>query len=248
MKKLILYLTLGALLPVRLIADPSIKELVEQHIELLMHPEKLGAQPGTTVPGGADFASISKRIFLQYPISHIVCTSAPENGKKTVTDIYVKGEEVYIAQANTGWNLVANGSGVFEWEAGKKTGIKMVRSNADIAAYVEYLIDPAGIMSGTYLSYLAAPDSFTVKNDKENGWTELRPNKMLSPDLDVTIYVSEKPLWLHRSKIKNAGATGIYTVTEPVEEKALPAGFLQSFKAVRFSDSPLTLKRHLVFL
>ena len=171
-----LYFVVSCLFSSRLFAEPNLKEEVALHKDRLSQAIKDGT-PGV-YPGLIERLD---RLFLQYPITHVVITSVSKEGKKKSTEIYIRSEEVYLTQADDGWNLVANNNGVFEWEEGKRDGIKIKRSNRDLAAYLEYLTDPAGIVSSLYGEFLASPDRFAIVSNNAKKWMELRPKTANGP-------------------------------------------------------------------
>jgi hypothetical protein len=187
-------------------------------------------------------------LFLRYPVTHIVVSNSSEETKKGTTDIYVKGEEVYIIQAGEGWNLVANSAGVFEWERWKKTGIKIKRNNEDLVAYLYYLTDPSWVMASLYYEFLTSPNEFRVVPNRNKKWMELRLKRQ-GMGFEA-IYVSQKPLWFYGLRFKNpkTGRAGEMTISEPKEINELPDELTQQLKGVKFEDSILTLQRHMTFL
>jgi hypothetical protein len=217
----------------------SLKETVQQQIERL---KAGGAKPG--VP--PEFIEKLNQLFLEYPISHFVIDGLSKDGKPTTTRIFIKGEEVYIA-ADQGWNLVADDSGVYEWEAGKQVGIKIMRDNEELLSYVNYLTDPSGILSALYNGYGETPEKYEVVQNEEKGWTELRLKTPLYGF--EAVFFSEKPFWLHGMRVKKPdGKAAELSISKPRKVDVVPEEILQRFKAVKFEDSDLSLKRHLIFL
>lgn len=242
MKATLLNLAISGLFSSSLFAEPNLKEEVALQKDRLSQAIKDGT-PGV-YPGLIERLD---RLFLQYPITHIVITSISKEGKKKSTEIYIRGEEVYVTQADDGWNLVANSNGVFEWEEGKRDGLKIKRSNRDLAAYLEYLTDPAGVVSSLYGQFLASPDRFTIVHNNAKKWMELRPKTPLGPF--EALYVSEKPLWFHGLRAKDeTGQTKEMMISEPKELQELPEKCAEHFKAIKFEASDLSLKRHMIFL
>lgn len=194
-----------------------------------------------------ELAGRMEGLFMRYPCSHII-VSGSGGGKKGTTDIYIKGEVIYVIGSGDGWNLAANRDGVFEWEKGKTNGIRIKRSNEDLVTYMYYLTDPSWIMASLYYTYLTSPDQFTVVPNKKKKWTGLR---LKTPKEGFeAIYVSENPLWFYGMRFKNPETkrTAEITVSEPKEMQELPEELAQQLKGVKFEDSDLTLKRHMTFL
>ena len=189
-------------------------------------------------------------LFLRYPFLHIVVNGPSEMGEKMVkTDIYINADNIYVIQADEGWNLWATSEGVFEWEHGKRDGIKIKRSVEDLVAYIYYLTDPSWVMAAIYHEYLSEPKKFTVIPSKKEGLWELRLK--MPRDGFRAIYVVKKPLWFYGLSMNKPGASGgtaEMVISEPREVKGLPEGFKRQFKEIKFQDSALTLHRHMVFL
>jgi hypothetical protein len=241
MKTTILCLAISGLLVTHLFAEPSVKEVANQCITNFAK-SKNDRKP-VFYP---ELADRMEGLFLRYPVTHIVISGS--GGPKAKTDIYIKGDEIYVIAANEGWNLAATREGVFEWETGKTNGIKIKRSNEDLVNYLFYLTDPSWIMASIYYTYLTSPNEFTVVPDKKKKWTELR-FKTPKEGFEA-IYVSEKPLWFHGFRLKRPDTkrTAEITISEPQEMKELPAELARRLKGMTFEDSDLTLQRHMTFL
>ncbi len=241
MKTTIFCLAIWGFLVPHVFAEPGVKEVVNQCITNFAQ-SKNDRKP-VFYP---ELADRMEGLFLRYPATHILINGS--GGAKGKTEIYIKGEEIYVVEANDGWNLAATGEGVFEWETGKTNGIKIKRSNQDLVNYLFYLTDPSWIMASLYYTYLTSPNEFIVVPDKKKKWMELR---LKSPKEGFeAIYVSTKPLWFYGLRLKNPETkrTAEITVSEPQEMKELPAELARQLKGVRFEDSNLTLQRHMSFL
>jgi hypothetical protein len=218
--------------------EQSLKETVQQQIERL---KEGSAKPGVSL----ELVEKLNQLFLQFPISHFVIDGLSKDGKPITKRIFIKGEEVYIAAAQ-GWNLVADDSGVYEWEAGKQVGTRIRRNNAELVSYVQYLTDPSGILSALYGGYRETPEKYEVVQNEEKGWTEFRLREPLYGF--EAVYFSEKPFWLHGMRWAKNGKTAELSISKPRKVNVVPEDILQRFKAVKFEDSDLSLKRHLIFL
>ena len=196
MKTTILCLAISCLLSSRLFAEAGVKEAVKRQMAMFER-----CKNDRLPVGYPELAERVEGLFLRYPAAHIAISGSSEGPKNAITDIYIKGEEIYVINAADGWNLAANRAGVFEWEKGKKTGIKIKRNDDELVAYIYYLTDPSWIMAAFYYEYLASPKEFTVVPDKNNKWMELR---LKTPrDGFEAIYVSEKPLWFYGLRFQN---------------------------------------------
>ena len=243
MKTTILCLAISGLLSSHLFAEPSLKEVVNQY--MTTYAKSKNDRKPAVYP---ELAERIEGLFLRYPATHIVISGFSGGAKKGTTDIYIKGEEIYVIEADGGWNLAANSAGVFEWEKGKTNGIRIKRSNNDLVAYVYYLTDPSWIIASLYYEYLTSPNEFTVVPNKKKKWTELQ---LKTPrDGFEAIYVSEKPLWFYGLRLKNPQTKRAeeITISEPKEMKELPEELARQLKGVKFEDSNLTLQRHMTFL
>jgi hypothetical protein len=241
MKTTILCLAISGFLAPCVFAEPGVKEVVSQCITNFAQ-SKNDRKP-VFYP---ELADRMEGLFLRYPATHILISGS--GGAKAKTDIFIKGEEIYVISANDGWNLAATRDGVFEWETGKTNGIKIKRSNEDLVNYLFYLTDPSWIMTSLYYTHLTSPNEFTIIPDKKKNWTELR---LKTPKEGFeAIYVSEKPLWFHGLRVKDAETkrTVEMTISEPKEIKKLPAELARQLKGMTFEDSNLTLQRHMTFL
>jgi hypothetical protein len=221
------------------LAETTLKEAAQRELE------RLNGR-------GGSFSKLAERyqqMFLKYPIAYFAAVMPSEEGKPRTFRIFVSGEEVYIA-ATQGWNLVADASGVYEWETGKPTGIKTRRNNDDLLSYVNYLGDSGGILSLLYVGYSSRSESCEVEQNKEKGWTELRlkgPGPAGPGSFVPTVFFSEAPFWLHGMRGMRDAKTGEITVSKPREVERVPEEIRQAFKAVKFEESDLSLKRHLRF-
>jgi hypothetical protein len=103
-------------------------------------------------------------------------------------------------------------------------------------------------MANIYYDYLTAPDEFTVVENKEKNWTQIEFKK--PRDGFEAIYASEKPLWFHGMRFKNLESKNRQEVliSKSEETKGPPESFVQEFKGVKFENSDLTVRRHMVFL
>lgn len=241
MKTTILCLAISAFLVPHVFAEPGVKEVVNQCI--INFAQSKNDKKPVFYP---ELADRMEGLFLRYPATHILIGGS--GGAKGKTDIYIKGEEIYVIGANDGWNLAATGESVYEWETGKTNGIKIRRSNQDLVNYLFYLTDPSWIMASLYYTYLTSPNEFTVVPHKKKKWIELR---LKSPKEGFeAIYVSEKPLWFYGLRFKDPETkrTAEITISEPQEMKELPAELARQLKGVTFEDSNLTLQRHMTFL
>ena len=246
MKLTILCLAIIWSLLVPVFAEPTFREVVDKYLTETAHVKD---RKGPLL----FYPRLVERIqglFLRYPFSHIVITGPSEKGNKTVkTDIYINGENVYVIQADEGWNLWATSEGVFEWERGKMDGMKIKRSNEDLVAYLYYLTDPSWVMAALYHEYLTEPNRFTVVSGRKKGIWELRFKK--PRDGFRAIYVIKKPLWfygLSGIRPNGNGETVEAIISEPTEVKGLPESAEKQFKAIKFQDSELSLHRHMLFL
>jgi len=227
------------LLPGNGVAEPTLKEAAEQQIERL---KEANDKPVLY----SKLAEKYQQMFLQFPITYFSINGLSKNSEPRTVRIFIKDEDVFIA-ADQGWNLVANGSGVYEWEAGKQTGIKLRRNNGELLSYVNYLTDPAGILSGLYGGYLETPEKYEVAENKEKGWTELRLKKPIYGF--EAVFFTEAPFWLDGMRTKSpAGTIAEMTISKPREVSTVPKEIMQQFRAIKFEDSGLSLKRHLTFL
>jgi hypothetical protein len=245
MKSTVLVLALCSMLPAPLMGESSLREVIDRNLAAVEQPK---AEDKAALAAPPELAERVQGLFLRYPVAHIVSTHPSATGTTLTTDIYVAGEEVYVLEANEGWNLAATTAGVFEWEKGKKTGFKIKRNNEDLFAYLCYVTDPAGLMSALYASYRKAPEKFTATVDDKKGWTELRLNAR-AEGLEA-IYISEKPLWFRGLRMTNpaTGKSSEMLVSEPQEIKQLPEAIGQQLKKIKFEGSNLSLKRHMTFL
>jgi hypothetical protein len=103
-------------------------------------------------------------------------------------------------------------------------------------------------MANIYYDYLTTPDQFTVAENKEKNWTRIEFKT--AQDGFEAIYVSEKPLWFHGMCFQNPKTKNRQEVliSKPEETKGPPTSFLEEFKKVKFENSDLTLRRHMMFL
>jgi hypothetical protein len=227
------------LFPGNLVAEPTLKEAAQQQIGRLKEAKEKHALYSKLVEK-------YQQMFLQFPITFFSISGISKDAEPRTIQVFINGEEVFIA-ADHGWNLVANASGVYEWEAGKQTGIKIRRNNAELLSYLNYLTDPSGILSGLYGVYLETPGKYQVTENKEKGWTELRLKKPIYGF--EAVFFTETPFWLHGMRTKSpAGKSAEMTISKPHEVAMVPEEIMRQSKAVKFEDSDLSLKRHLTFL
>ncbi|HWB05544.1 MAG TPA: hypothetical protein VG796_21175 [Verrucomicrobiales bacterium] len=240
MKRFICMLAAILLFPPGLFAEAGLKEAVREQIRRI--------ESATTKPGVyPEFAEKLNQIFLQHTVAQIVIEEVSKGKRRVTKNIYIKGEEVCV-EASSGWNLVADSSGVYEWETGKRQGIKIKRGDEDLLAYVNYLMDPSGVMSSLYSRFRMTPEGFEKAQNKDKGWTELRL-KVPIEGAQAVVYFSENPFWLHGFQMKAPdGKTAGITISKPKNAAGMPEEFMGRFKQIKFEDSGLSLKRHLVFL
>lgn len=243
MKTTLVGLALSLLLSCPAFAKPNLKAAVKRQIAIF-EKSKNNRLP-TLYP---ELADKLKGLFSRYPATHIVISGFYEGAEKETADIYIQGEDIYIDGTGDGWNLAANKSGVFEWKNGKKSGIKIKRNDDDLVAYLYYATDPSWIIASLYYEYLTSPHNFSVVPNKNKKWIELR---LKIPRYGFgTIYVSEKPLWFYGMRFTNpeTGRRVEVMISEPEEVKVLPPKLSEQLKGMKFEDSALTLKRHMMFL
>jgi hypothetical protein len=91
--------------------------------------------PARNPPGSLD--DVIEGLFQRYPVTHILVGDA--------VDIYIGDEGIYFLQrkmeatgnvenaaASANWNFAVTPEGVFEWQTGQKSGLKIARKDGEI--------------------------------------------------------------------------------------------------------------------
>jgi hypothetical protein len=182
-------------------------------------------------------------MFQRYPATHILVDDD--------IDIYISDEGIYFVlrkpvESLDDWNFAVTAHGVFEWQTGKKNGIKIARNDQEILGYLLYIIGANLFEGALYEDYLRAPDTFNVVPGKGGKWKEFRLKK--PRDGFEAVYLTEKPLWFYGMRIKTP-RTGTLErlISAPEQIEKIPDDVKTRLKKIHFDDSPLSLARHMVW-
>src|ERR1017187_1473144 len=105
MKTTFLCLAISGLLSSHLFAEPGLREVVNQH--MATYAQSKNDRKPVVYP---ELADRIEGLFLRYPATHIVISGFSGGAKKDTTDIYIKGEEIYVIEAGDGWNQIGRAS------------------------------------------------------------------------------------------------------------------------------------------
>jgi hypothetical protein len=168
--------------------------------------------------------------------------------RKLVADIYYKSGELHVINHDKGWNLVTKGKEAFEWEAGKKEGLITKVNDTDLIEYLLYLTDPSYIMTCFYHDALYEPGKFRPQKEVERGMIERRFKKPVEGF--QAVFVSEEPAWLCGFECGDPenGKTERQMYSKPKSLKDVPAEVFDQLKGVKFKQSDLSIRRHMVYL
>jgi len=189
-----------------------------------------------------------KGLFLTNETNHILIKNQEKHQIKVVTELFYKSGELHILQHGVGWNMFTKGEYIYEWKTGEKTGFKIKRNEKDLVDYILYITDPSYIMTSLYDEYSRNPTNYIVLENKEENWKELSLKEPLYGF--EAIYVNEEPLWFYGFRVTNprSKTTSSLYIDKPIEYKRIPEELVEAMKKVEFSDSELTLRRHMVYL
>ncbi len=189
-----------------------------------------------------------KNVFLLNETNHIIIKNQKDHKIEVSTELFYKSGELHILQHGEGWNMFTKGEYVYEWKNGEKTGIKIKKSEKDLVDYILYITDPSYIMASLYNGYSRNRDNYNVLEKKAEAWKELALKEPLYGF--EAVFVSERPLWFHGFRVAypQSNITSSMYVSKPIEYKAIPEELVKAMTKIKFTDSELTLRRHMVYL
>jgi hypothetical protein len=107
------------------------------------------------------------------------------------------------------------------------------------------MLGATGFSAALYDAYLSAPGTFEVLPGKGGIWQEFRLKK--SADGFEAVYLTEKPLWFYGLRMKTPAGSVERLVSAPERIEKIPDDVKSRLKEIHFTDSPLSLTRHMVF-
>ncbi|MCY7321259.1 MAG: hypothetical protein LH660_05520 [Phormidesmis sp. CAN_BIN36] len=157
---------------------------------------------------------------------------------KAPTERYRFGSEESFATLN---------GEIYTWKDGSKSGEILKRYPKDTLNFLFYSIEPAGVMRSAYQEYIEAPQNFSVsKRGEVNHLMLKQPQSGFAG-----VLIRENPFWLSGLVMKSTESektTGISEFDPPIPLQSLPEKIKQLPKGVRFTPSPATLERRMVYL
>lgn len=189
-----------------------------------------------------------KGVFLSNETNHILIKNQKNHQIEVTTELFYKSGELHILQHGDGWNMLTKGDYIYEWKTGEKAGIKIKKNEKDLVDYILYITDPSYIMTSLYNGFSRNPEKYDVIEKKEENWKELSLKEPLYGF--EAIYVNEEPLWFHGFRVTNPQSKNTSSVfyDKPSEYKKIPGELMEAMKNIEFTDSELTLRRHMVYL